>query len=57
MLNDRNLQIAADGSFEIVVSEREHAGNWMKLEDDAVALVTRYCLSERPRVVKQGGVG
>ena len=40
-LNDRNMQIAADGSFEIVVSAREHPGNWMKLEDDAVALVAR----------------
>lgn len=40
-LNDRNMEIAADGSFEIVVSAREHPGNWMKLEDDAVALVTR----------------
>jgi hypothetical protein len=40
-LNDRVLQFGPDGSFEILVSAREHPGNWMKLEDDAVALVTR----------------
>jgi hypothetical protein len=40
-LNDRDLQIAADGVFEVVLSRREHAGNWLRLEDDAVCLVTR----------------
>ncbi|HWP67053.1 MAG TPA: DUF1214 domain-containing protein [Candidatus Limnocylindria bacterium] len=40
-LNDRAMRIAPDGSFEVVLSRREHAGNWLRLEDDAVCLVTR----------------
>jgi hypothetical protein len=40
-LNDRSMKLEPGGSFEIAVSAREHPGNWMKLEDDAVALVTR----------------
>jgi len=40
-LNDRGMQIGADGTFEVVLSRREHPGNWLRLEDDAVCLVTR----------------
>jgi hypothetical protein len=43
-LNDRGLKIATDGSFEVILSARPPAGgapNWMRLEPDAVALVTR----------------
>jgi hypothetical protein len=41
VLNDRDMSVGDDGSFEIVVSPKQHAGNWMKLEPDAVALITR----------------
>jgi hypothetical protein len=41
VLNDRDMEIAADGSFELVISAKQHPGNWIKLEDDAVALITR----------------
>jgi hypothetical protein len=40
-INDRQMTIAADGSFEIVVGPQRHDGNWLALEPDAVALVTR----------------
>jgi hypothetical protein len=40
-LNDRAMQIDADGGFEVVLSKRDHPGNWLRLEDDAVCLVTR----------------
>lgn len=40
-INDREMQIAADGSFEIVVSPQRHPGNWLELQPDAVAMVTR----------------
>ena len=40
-LSDRTLEIAPDGSFEIVLSRREQPGNWLRLEDDAVCLITR----------------
>ena len=34
-------EIAADGSFELVLSPDRHDGDWLKLDHDAVALVTR----------------
>jgi hypothetical protein len=40
-VNDRNLSIAGDGAFELVLSQEPHDGNWMKLEPDAVCAITR----------------
>lgn len=42
-LNDRKLAIEEDGSFEIVLSADKPtaASNWMKLDADSVALITR----------------
>ncbi len=40
-LNDRDLEFAPDGSFEIICSREIHEGNWLALSDDSVALVTR----------------
>jgi hypothetical protein len=40
-LNDRNMVINEDNSFEVVLSPNEHPGNWMKLEPDAECVVTR----------------
>ncbi|MBI3689367.1 MAG: DUF1214 domain-containing protein [Mycolicibacterium aromaticivorans] len=40
-LNDRTLKFAPDGRFEAILSPDPHAGNWMKLDADAVCLVTR----------------
>jgi hypothetical protein len=48
-LNDRGMQIAPDGSFEVVLSRREQPGNWLRLEDDAVCLVTRDYLVDPAR--------
>lgn len=39
--NDRDLRFDPDGRFELVLSPREHAGSWIRLEPDAVCLVTR----------------
>ncbi len=41
VLNDRDMHVEPDGSFQVMLSEREQPGNWMKLEPDAVALITR----------------
>ena len=44
LLNDRDLRVEPDGSFEVVLSATpppDPPANWMKLEDDAVALLTR----------------
>ncbi len=40
-VNDRDLDIAPDGSFEIVLSADPQGGNWLKLEPDAVCAITR----------------
>ena len=40
-VNNRQLDIAADGSFQIVLSPDPHDGAWIKLEKDAVCAITR----------------
>ena len=40
-VNDRDLAIAADGTFELVLSPEEQPGTWLKLEPDAVCAITR----------------
>jgi hypothetical protein len=41
VLNTTGMERADDGSFEVVLSAEERPGNWMQLDPDAVALVTR----------------
>jgi hypothetical protein len=45
--NDRDLTLGTDGAFELVLSPDPHDGDWLKLEPDAVALVTRDYLVNR----------
>ena len=40
-VNDRMLEVAADGRFEITLSPHPHPGAWIRLEPDAVAAITR----------------
>jgi len=40
-LNDREMVCNLDGSFDLILSPNEHAGNWIKLEPDAVVAITR----------------
>jgi hypothetical protein len=48
-LNDRAMRIAPDGAFEVVFAPEAHPGNWMRLEPDAVCLVTRDYLVDPVR--------
>ena len=44
-LDDGDLQIDADGNFEILVSAEkpaDHTGNWLQIKPGALALMTRY---------------
>jgi hypothetical protein len=41
-LNDAEMQIGADGSYEIAVSAERQPGNWLRLEPDAGTLTTRH---------------
>jgi hypothetical protein len=49
-LNDRDFAAGADGSYEIILSPREHKGNWIRLEPDATSVITRHYF-ERPQSV------
>jgi hypothetical protein len=40
-VNDRSLDIGADGNFSFVLSPERQEGNWLKLEPDAVCAITR----------------
>ena len=40
-LNDRAMAFAPDGSFEVTLGGRERPGNWLRLDDDSVCVVTR----------------
>ncbi|AEF35412.1 conserved hypothetical protein [Mycolicibacter sinensis] len=43
-INDRDLGCDTHGDFEFVISATEQQGNWLKLEPDAVFILTRdYC--------------
>jgi hypothetical protein len=46
--NDRDFAIGADGTFELILSPDEHAGNWIQLHPDArMVIVRNYYLRER----------
>jgi len=40
-VNDRTLDVSADGSFDVVLSPERHEGTWLKLDPDAVCAITR----------------
>jgi hypothetical protein len=48
-INNREMTFGPGQTFEIIVSPKEHRGNWIKLEPDAVALVTRDYLIDPTR--------
>jgi hypothetical protein len=39
--NDRDVEVASDGSFAITLSPEPHDGTWIRLEPDAVCAITR----------------
>ncbi|MCH2173449.1 DUF1214 domain-containing protein [Myxococcota bacterium] len=40
-VNDRDFEIASDGSYEVIFSADEHPGNWVKLHPDAHNILVR----------------
>jgi len=48
-LTGDDLQCAPDGSFEVVLSAREHPGPWMRLDDGASFLVVRQYFADWER--------
>jgi hypothetical protein len=41
-LNDNEIEVAEDGSYEIIASPEEQPGNWLRLEPDAGSITTRH---------------
>jgi hypothetical protein len=44
-----DIAFAADGSFSVVLSQKPHPGNWLKLEPDNVGVLIRMVYSDRAR--------
>lgn len=45
------LQVAADGRFDVILSTREHPGNWIRLEEGTTTLMIRETFWDRPNEV------
>ncbi len=43
-----DLDVADDGSFEVVLSGREHEGNWIHIDPDASTLMIRQTFWDKP---------
>jgi hypothetical protein len=50
-LNDKDLQISADGSFEITVSATPKPGNWLPLRADSHSIIVRQSFNDRRREI------
>ena len=48
-LDTDSLLVEADGSFEITVSAKEHAGNWLPMEPGSQALLIRQTFGDRSK--------
>jgi hypothetical protein len=46
-VSQRDLTFATDGSFELVLSLQSHDGNWVRLDPDAVCVITRQYFADR----------
>jgi hypothetical protein len=46
-LHEEQMQIAADGGFEVIISQREHPGNWLRSEVDTRSLAIRQTFLDK----------
>ncbi len=46
-LEGRDLAIAPDGRFEIIISSRPQPGNWLRMEPDTSSLIVRQTFEDR----------
>lgn len=47
MIEAKAMQFEPDGSFELILSQHPHPGNWLQLEPDAAQLLIRQFLPKR----------
>ena len=48
-LNDADMDIDADGGFELIASQRPHSGNWLRLAEDSSQIMARQTFLHRDR--------
>ena len=48
-LDAPNLQVNADGTFEVIVSKNRHSGNWLPMSADSTMLLVRNTILDRQR--------
>jgi hypothetical protein len=46
-LHEEQMQIAPDGSFEVILSQREHPGNWLRTEPETRSLAVRQTFLDK----------
>lgn len=60
-IDQRTLQVDENGYFEIIVSQKEHPGNWLRLEADSTMVIGRETFldrsTERPCAIKIERIG
>ncbi len=48
-LEDSELELEPDGSFEIIVSQKEHRGNWLRMNPDTKQILVRQTFLDRSK--------
>ena len=46
-LHEHQLDIAPDGTFEVILSQQQHEGNWLRLEPDSTSLTVRQTFLDK----------
>jgi hypothetical protein len=46
-LHEEQMAIAPDGTFEVILSQREHPGNWLRMEPDTRSLTIRQTFLDK----------
>ncbi len=46
-MHEEQMQIEPDGSFEVIISQREHPGNWLRSEADTRSLAVRQTFLDK----------
>ena len=51
-ISDKELKVAADGSYELILSPEQRQGNWFKLEKGVGSITTRHYFETEPSIEK-----
>jgi len=51
-ISDKELKVAADGSYELILSPDQRPGNWFKLEKGVGSITTRHYFETEPSIEK-----